>query len=154
LCVLRSAAFSGHCLGPCRHLSAPRSVSRIRGPGGGTSAHPGDNAGFPPFQEGKLHEATSPIGVTVSGQSAEVLNALGWPTMNNIYRVDFIVPAGIETGMANIGLSVAWIKGPEVKIGRRRSLGFYRRHMDASVERFSRYGLPDGDFLNAEAGSV
>ena len=38
-----------------------------------------------------------------------------WPGMNNVYRVDVRVPEGTATGTAALGLSVAWINGPEVK---------------------------------------
>jgi len=36
--------------------------------------------------------------------------------MNNVYRVDFRVPEGAASGTATLGLAVAWINGPEVKI--------------------------------------
>ena len=71
---------------------------------------------FPPFQEGKLHEVNSPVGVKVNGKAAKVSNRIGWPAMTNVYRVDFVVPDGTAAGMATLGLSVAWINGPEVKI--------------------------------------
>ncbi len=71
---------------------------------------------FPPFPEGKLHEVNSPVDVTVNGKAAAVVNKIGWPTLNNVYRVDFVVPDGTAAGMATLGLSVAWISGPEVKI--------------------------------------
>lgn len=71
---------------------------------------------FPPMQQGKLHEVNSPVGVTVNGKQAVVLNKVGWPTLNDVYRVDFVVPDGTEPGMATLGISVAWIKGPEVKV--------------------------------------
>jgi len=71
---------------------------------------------FPPYQEGKLHEVSSPVGVTVNGKPAEVVNKIGWPTLNNVYRVDFVVPEGTAAGMAALGLSVAWINGLEVSI--------------------------------------
>jgi len=45
-----------------------------------------------------------------------VTSALGWPGMNNVYRVDFRVPEGATAGTATLGLSAAWINGPEVKI--------------------------------------
>jgi uncharacterized protein (TIGR03437 family) len=71
---------------------------------------------FPPFQEGKLHEVNSPVEVKVNGREAQVVNKIGWPTLYNVYRVDFLVPEGTAAGMASVGLSVAWINGPEVKI--------------------------------------
>jgi uncharacterized protein (TIGR03437 family) len=71
---------------------------------------------FPPFEEGKLHEVNSPVDVTVNGKPAVVVNKIGWPTLNNVYRVDFVVPDEIGAGAAILGLSVAWINGAEVKI--------------------------------------
>jgi hypothetical protein len=44
-----------------------------------------------------------------------VVWAIGWPGMNNVYRVDFRVPEGTVAGPATLGLSVAWINGPEAK---------------------------------------
>ncbi|MEK7404051.1 MAG: hypothetical protein AAB225_02990 [Acidobacteriota bacterium] len=71
---------------------------------------------FPPYEEGKLHEVNSPVEVSVNGREARVVNKIGWPTMNNVYRVDFVVPEGTAAGLATLGLSVAWINGPEVKL--------------------------------------
>jgi uncharacterized protein (TIGR03437 family) len=71
---------------------------------------------FPPLVEAKVHAVNSPVEVTVNGKAAQVINALGWPGMNNVYRVDFRVPEGTAAGTATLGLSVAWINGPEVKI--------------------------------------
>ena len=71
---------------------------------------------FPPYPEGKLHEVNSPVEVTVNGKAAAVINKYGWPAMNNVYRVDFVVPDGTASGVATVGLSVAWINGTEVKI--------------------------------------
>jgi uncharacterized protein (TIGR03437 family) len=71
---------------------------------------------FPPYQEGNLHAVNSPVDVTVNGKPAAVVNKVGWPTLNNVYRVDFVVPDGTSGGLATLGLSVAWINGPEVKI--------------------------------------
>ena len=71
---------------------------------------------FPPYPEGQLHEVNSPVSVNVDGKPAKVSNKIGWPAANNVYRVDFVVPDGTAAGMATLGLSVAWINGPEVKI--------------------------------------
>jgi len=71
---------------------------------------------FPAWQAGKEHVANSPVEVTVNGKAAAVTSAIGWPGMNNVYRVDFRVPEGTAAGTATLGLSVAWINGPEVKI--------------------------------------
>ncbi|MBM3747277.1 MAG: hypothetical protein FJW34_15930 [Acidobacteria bacterium] len=71
---------------------------------------------FPAWQAGKEHVVNSPVEVTVNGKAAAVTSAIGWPGMNNVYRVDFRVPEGTAAGTATLGLSVAWINGPEVKI--------------------------------------
>jgi len=71
---------------------------------------------FPPLAEAKVHAVNSPADITVNGKAAQVVSALGWPGMNNVYRVDFRVPEGTAAGTATLGLSVAWINGPEVKI--------------------------------------
>ena len=71
---------------------------------------------FPPLAEAKIHAVNSPVEVTVNGKACPVVNALGWPGMNNVYRVDFRVPEGTTAGTATLGLSRAWINGPEVKI--------------------------------------
>jgi uncharacterized protein (TIGR03437 family) len=71
---------------------------------------------FPAWVSGKEYLVNSPVEVTVNGKAAQVVNALGWPGMNNVYRVDFRVPEGVPAGTATLGLNVAWINGPEVKI--------------------------------------
>ena len=71
---------------------------------------------FPAWVSGKEHLVNSPVEVTVNGKAARMVNAIGWPGMNNVYRVDFRVPEGTAAGTATLGLSVAWINGPEVKI--------------------------------------
>lgn len=70
---------------------------------------------FPPYEEGKVHEVTSPVEVRVNGKAATVVNKIGWPTYTNVYRVDFVVPDDTSAGMATLGLSVAWIGGTEVR---------------------------------------
>jgi hypothetical protein len=74
---------------------------------------------FPKWEAGKEYIVNSPVEVTVGGQAAEVRNAIGWPEQTNVYRVDFRVPDGAKPGLANVGLTVAWIAGPEVKISLR-----------------------------------
>jgi uncharacterized protein (TIGR03437 family) len=71
---------------------------------------------FPAWAPGKEHQVNSPLEVTVGGKAAQVRNAIGWPGQTDVYRVDFRVPEGTAAGTATLGLSVAWINGPEVKI--------------------------------------
>jgi uncharacterized protein (TIGR03437 family) len=61
-------------------------------------------------------QVNSPVEVSVNGQSAEVLNKIGWPGLLDTYRVDFRVPDKIATGPAGLQLTAAWIAGPEVKV--------------------------------------
>ncbi len=52
----------------------------------------------------------------MNGKPAVVVNKIGWPTLNNVYRVDVVVAGSTAAGVATLGLSVAWINGLEVKI--------------------------------------
>ena len=69
-----------------------------------------------PFPPGDLMEVNSPVDITVNGKRAEVVNKIGWPSMTNVYRVDFVVPEGTAPGMSSVVPTVAWINGPEAKI--------------------------------------
>ena len=71
---------------------------------------------FPTWDPGKELVVNSPLEVTVGGQAAEVRSAIAWPGQTNVYRVDFRVPDAVKPGLASVGLTVAWIAGPEVKI--------------------------------------
>jgi hypothetical protein len=72
--------------------------------------------GSRPFKADPPEAVNSPVEVTANGKEAEVINKIGWPGTNDLYRVDFRVPAGLAPGMATIQLTAAWIPGPEVKI--------------------------------------
>jgi uncharacterized protein (TIGR03437 family) len=63
-----------------------------------------------------LQQVNSPVDVTVNGQSAEVMNKIGWPGQVDTYRLDFRVPDGATAGMAAIQLTAAWIAGSPVNI--------------------------------------
>ncbi len=69
-----------------------------------------------PFPTGSLVQVNSPVGVTVNGIAADVINAIGWPGRVDTYRLDFRVPAGSASGMASIQITAAWITGPAVGI--------------------------------------
>jgi uncharacterized protein (TIGR03437 family) len=71
---------------------------------------------FPPFPANPLQPLIAPVGVTVNQQSAEVINAIGWPGLVDAYRVDFRMPSGSTPGQVSIQLSSAWITGPPVTI--------------------------------------
>ena len=69
-----------------------------------------------PFPSSPLAVVNSPIDVTVNGESAEVLGAVGYPGSVNGYQVNFRVPTDIAKGPASIQVSAAWITGTSVSI--------------------------------------
>ena len=69
-----------------------------------------------PFPADAILQVNSPVAVTVNGQDAAVINAVGWPGLVNTYRVDFRVPEGITAGTASVQLSAAWVSGASVSI--------------------------------------
>jgi len=71
---------------------------------------------FPPNPANPLQVVNSPVDVTVNGQSTATINAVGWPTLVDVYRVDFQIPSGTGAGMARIQLTAAWIPGSSVSI--------------------------------------
>ena len=71
---------------------------------------------FPTWPANPLQQINSPVNVTVNGQSADIINAIGWPGLVSEYRVDFRVPNGTASGLMAVQLSAAWIQGPAVSI--------------------------------------
>jgi hypothetical protein len=71
---------------------------------------------FPPYPANPLQGLNSQVDVTVNGQSTGTIVAVGWPTLVDVYRVDFQVPSGIAAGTAGIQLTTAWITGSSVNI--------------------------------------
>jgi hypothetical protein len=69
-----------------------------------------------PFPTDGLQQVNSPVAVTVNGQTAELVNSIGWPSLVDTYRVDFRVPDGAAAGTATIQLTAAWIAGPSVNV--------------------------------------
>jgi uncharacterized protein (TIGR03437 family) len=69
-----------------------------------------------PFPASPLQEVNSPVEVTVNGQTAVVVNRLGWPGTTGNYRVDFRIPDGTASGTASIRISAAFINGPPAQI--------------------------------------
>jgi uncharacterized protein (TIGR03437 family) len=57
----------------------------------------------------------SPVAVTVNGEPADVLNAIGWSGTSDSYAVQFRMP-GASAGVARIQVSVAWMAGPTTTI--------------------------------------
>ena len=76
---------------------------------------PGVNPGQP-FPTDAIQMVNSPVGVTTNGAAAEVINAIGWPSLVDTYRVDFRVPDGTKAGIIAIQFTVAWITGSAVNI--------------------------------------
>ena len=69
-----------------------------------------------PFPSSPLAVVNSPINVTVNGESAEVLGAVGYPGSVDGYQVNFRMPADAAKGAASIQLTAAWIIGTSVSI--------------------------------------
>jgi uncharacterized protein (TIGR03437 family) len=58
----------------------------------------------------------SPLTVTVNGEAAEVLAAVGYAGSVDGYQVNFQMPFDVRTGSAMIQLAAAWIPGTPVSI--------------------------------------
>jgi uncharacterized protein (TIGR03437 family) len=76
---------------------------------------PGVDPGAPFPQLPTLQVVNSPVDVTFGGVPAEVINQVGWPGQQNLYRVDFRVPK-TSGSMAQVQLTVAWIGGAAITI--------------------------------------
>ena len=68
------------------------------------------------FTANPLQVANSPIEVIVSGLSAQVLYAGGYPGTADTYQVNFQVPDGVASGTASLQMTAAWIAGSTVHI--------------------------------------
>ena len=75
---------------------------------------PGVGPGVP-FPLDPLQGVNSPVEVTVDGSAVETINAIGWPTQQNLYRIDFRMPSSAGS-LAAVQLTAAWIAGPPVTI--------------------------------------
>jgi hypothetical protein len=69
-----------------------------------------------PFPASPPANVNSPVAVTVNGQTAEVLGAVGLPGAVDGYQVNFRVPAGVTTGTATIQVTAAWMASIPVTI--------------------------------------
>ena len=78
---------------------------------------PGVDAGqpFQPFGQG-VQSINSPVTVVVNGTAVSAINALGWPGLVDIYRVDFEVPGDTRSGQAAVQLVAAWIPGHTLSV--------------------------------------
>jgi uncharacterized protein (TIGR03437 family) len=64
-----------------------------------------------PFPSSPPAAVNSPVQVTVNGNPAQVLAAVGFPGSVDTYQVLFQVPSGTKTGGALVQVSAAWIAG-------------------------------------------
>jgi uncharacterized protein (TIGR03437 family) len=69
-----------------------------------------------PFPSNPPAVVNSPLAVTVNGNPAEVLGAVGLPGAVDGYQVNFRVPPDVVKGPATIQVSAAWIGGAPVSI--------------------------------------
>jgi hypothetical protein len=69
-----------------------------------------------PFPVSPPALVNSPVAVTVNGESAEILAAVGYPGATDGYQVNFRVPADVGKGLASAQVTSAWISGPAVNI--------------------------------------
>ena len=77
----------------------------------GASLAPGQ-----PFPSSPLAVVNSPVAVTVNGEAAEVLSAVGYPGAVDGYQVNFRVPPDTPKGPVSIQVTAAWIPGAPVSI--------------------------------------
>ena len=69
-----------------------------------------------PFPSNPPAPVNSPVQVTVNGNPAEVIGAVGYPASVDGYQVNFRVPSDAAKGMATIQVICAWIPGTPVSI--------------------------------------
>ncbi|HEY6345791.1 MAG TPA: hypothetical protein VIY49_30235 [Bryobacteraceae bacterium] len=69
-----------------------------------------------PFPSSPAANVNSPVTVTVNGEAAQVLNAVGYPGSVGAYQVDFQVPSNAAKGTAALQLTAAWIPATPVTI--------------------------------------
>jgi uncharacterized protein (TIGR03437 family) len=69
-----------------------------------------------PFPSSPPAVVNSPVAVTVNGEAAEVLSAVGYPGTVDGYQVNFRVPQDAVSGRATIEVSAAWIAGTPVSV--------------------------------------
>jgi uncharacterized protein (TIGR03437 family) len=69
-----------------------------------------------PFPASPLQPVNSPVGVSLNGNTAEVLYAGGYPGAVDRYQVNFRVPDDMAPGIATLRLSSGYIPGSEVTV--------------------------------------
>jgi hypothetical protein len=71
---------------------------------------PGVDPGVAFPASGPLQEVNSPVEVFINGRPAEVVNKIGWPGRENVYRVDFRLPPDTVPGYLDVRLAAAWVR--------------------------------------------
>jgi len=69
-----------------------------------------------PFPSSPLAVANSPIAISMNGETAQILAAVGYPGSTDGWQVNFRVPPDAGKGTLNLQLSAAWIAGAPVSI--------------------------------------
>lgn len=69
-----------------------------------------------PFPSSPLAVVNSPVAVTVNGEVAQVMSAVGYPGAADGYQVNFQMPSDAAKGTATIQISAAWIAGTSVNV--------------------------------------
>ena len=69
-----------------------------------------------PFPASPAANVNSPVSVTVNGQAASVLGAVGLPGTVDGYQVNFQLPGGVGKGTATVQVTAAWMAGTPVTI--------------------------------------
>lgn len=69
-----------------------------------------------PFPSSPPATVNSPVVVTVNGEAAQVLAAVGYPGATDGYQVNFRLPSDAAKGVATLQVSAAWIAGTPVNI--------------------------------------
>ena len=80
-------------------------IASVRGLG---PTLPGVDPGAP-FPASPVQTVNSPIEMTAGGQSVEVINRIGWPGQQNLYRLDFRMPKIDASATAPLQVTAAWI---------------------------------------------
>ena len=69
-----------------------------------------------PFPSSPLASVNSPVQVSVNGNAADVIAAVGYPGSVDGYQVNFRLPPDTAKGTASIQVSASWIPGTPVTI--------------------------------------
>ncbi len=77
---------------------------------------PGVNPGQPFSSIAGQYQVNSPLDVSVNGQMAEVINAIGWPGLVDTIASTFASPQALPRASQYCKLTTAWIAGVPVSI--------------------------------------